>query len=69
MLSSIPEDTEDPTLMYYRAQALAFRAFDYHVLAQYYQFTYIGNEDKRCVPVITEKTLSPLLPTVLNVRL
>lgn len=55
VLSSIPEDTEDPTLMYYRAQALAFRAFDYHVLAQYYQFTYIGNEDKRCVPVITEK--------------
>lgn len=55
VLSSIPEDTEDKTLMYYRAQALAFRAFDYHVLAQYYQFTYLGNQDKRCVPVITEK--------------
>ncbi len=55
VLTTIAEDTEDPTLMYYRAQALAFRAFQYHVLAQYYQFTYIGNEDKRCVPVITEK--------------
>lgn len=55
VLSNIPADTEDKTLMYYRAQALAFRAFDYHVLAQYYQFTYLGNEDKLCVPVITEE--------------
>lgn len=55
VLSSIPADTEDPTLLYYRAQALAFRAFDYHVLAQYYQFTYLGNEDALCVPVITEE--------------
>ena len=55
VLSSISADTEDETLLYYRAQALAFRAFDYHVLAQYYQFTYLGSEDKRCVPVITEE--------------
>lgn len=55
VLATISPDTDDPTLLFYRAQALGFRAFDYHVLAQYYQFTYLGNESARCVPVITEK--------------
>lgn len=51
---SIPADTEDQTLMFYLAQALTLRAFDYFNLAQLYQFTYQGNEDAPCVPIITE---------------
>lgn len=55
VLASIPEETEDETFMFYRAQSLCFRAFDYWVLSQVYQHNYYGNEDKPCVPVITEK--------------
>lgn len=54
-LKSISADTEDPELQFYRAQALAIRAYDYFTLAQTYQFTYVGNEDKPCVMLITEK--------------
>lgn len=53
--NSIPADTEDSTLKFYLAQALTLRAFDYFNLAQLYQFTYQGNEDAPCVPIITEK--------------
>ncbi len=38
------------------AQAYAIRAWAYFFLAQTFQFTYIGNEDKPCVPIVTEKT-------------
>lgn len=51
---NISEDTADPTLQFYLANALTFRAFDYFVLAQLYQFSYAGNEEKPCVPIITE---------------
>lgn len=50
----IDANTDDPTLQFYLAQALAIRAFDYFNLAQLYQFTYEGNEDAPCVPLITE---------------
>lgn len=46
--------TEDNSLKFYLAQALAIRALDYFTLAQLYQHTYVGNEDKPCVPLITE---------------
>lgn len=55
VLSTIPEDTEDEDLMFYRAQALCFRAFDYWLLSQVYQQNYEGNETKPCVPIITEQ--------------
>lgn len=45
-------ETEDPTLKFYLAQALAIRAFDYFNLAQLYQFTYEGNDDAPCVPLV-----------------
>ena len=48
-------EPEDEDLKYYLAQALAVRAFDYFTLAQYYQHTYIGNENKPCVLLITEE--------------
>ena len=52
--SMIAADTNDDDLMFYLAQAYAIRAFNYFTLAQFYQHTYVGNEDKLCVPVITE---------------
>lgn len=55
ILSSIPEDTELAELKYYRGMALATRAFDYFSLVQNYQFTYVGNEDKPAVPIVTDK--------------
>ena len=60
LLGSVNRDEQleagaDPVSQFYVAQALAIRAFDYFHLAQMYQQTYIGNEDKPCVPVITEE--------------
>ena len=52
VVKAVDVETQEPTLMYYLAQALAYRAFDYHVLAQLYQFNYVGNESKPCVPLI-----------------
>lgn len=52
---TISPDTEEDLLKFYRAQAVATRAFDYWVLAQLYQFNYVGNEDKLCVPIITDE--------------
>lgn len=54
-LAGLPAETEDPTRQFYIAQAKAIRAYDYMVLAQTYQFTYVGNEDKPCVMLITEE--------------
>lgn len=52
--ATIDPETEDEVLQFYLAQALAIRAFDYFTLAQIYQFTYQGNEDAPCVPILTE---------------
>ncbi|MEN6619922.1 MAG: RagB/SusD family nutrient uptake outer membrane protein [Rikenellaceae bacterium] len=38
-------------------QALALRAYSYFYLAQFFQQTYVGNEDKPGVPLYTEPTL------------
>lgn len=54
-LKSINKETEDPELQFYLAQAYALRAYDYFNLAQIFQFTYKGNEDKKCVMIITEE--------------
>ena len=53
----IDPETTDPSLQFYLAQAYAIRAFDYFTLAQMYQHTYVGNEDKPCVPIITEANM------------
>lgn len=55
VLESIDPETEDLMMMFYIAQAKAIRAFDYFILAQTYQFTYKGNEDKPCVMLITDE--------------
>lgn len=51
----INPETEESDLKFYLANAYAIRAFDYFNLAQLYQQTYVGNEDKPCVPLITEE--------------
>jgi len=52
VLTSIDENTENPTLQVYRAQAKAVRAFDYLSLVPYYQFKYKGHEEDLSVPII-----------------
>lgn len=55
VLKGIDINTTNSTLKYYIAQALGYRAWAYFNLAQLYQFTYVGNEDKPCVPLITDE--------------
>lgn len=55
VLKSIDPETTNSTLQYFMAQALGYRAWSYFNLAQSYQFTYVGNQDKPCVPIITEE--------------
>ena len=47
------DPTDDQGKFFY-AQGLAARAYMYLNLAQLYQFTYKGNENKPCVPIITD---------------
>ncbi len=54
-LKSLDPESEDPEIQFYMAQAYAMRANDYFNLAQIFQFTYVGNEEKPCVMLITEK--------------
>lgn len=55
LIGSIPADTEEPELMFYRAQGLATRSFDYWTLAQTYQFDYRDHKSSPCVPIITDE--------------
>lgn len=45
---------EDPSMQYFRAQAVAYRAYAYMNLAQAIQFTYVKNPQALTVPVITD---------------
>lgn len=57
----IEEDTDDPELQFYLAQAKAIRAYDYFMLIQLYQFTYSAQTEEGAgkdlpgIPVITDK--------------
>lgn len=55
IVSSIDEATESATQQLNLAQGLSLRAFAYSQLAQIYQFNIVGNEDKPCVPLITDE--------------
>ncbi|MDL2221889.1 RagB/SusD family nutrient uptake outer membrane protein [Parabacteroides sp. OttesenSCG-928-N08] len=55
VIATVDPETTEETSMFYLAQGLATRAYDYWVLAQLYQFNYVGNESKPCVPLITDK--------------
>lgn len=56
-IASLDPETTEPTIQKYLGQALAARAFSYFVLAQLYQFNYVGHESSPCVPLITNETL------------
>lgn len=55
VIGAIDMEVEDPTGQFFLGQGLATRAFSYWVLAQLYQFNYVGNQDKPCVPIITHE--------------
>jgi hypothetical protein len=53
LLQSIPEGTDNATLLTYKGLALAVRAFDYFSLVQYHQFTYSAETlDLPAVPIV-----------------
>lgn len=54
-VASVDSTSTDPTTQFYAAQGLTVRAFNYFILAQLYQFNYKDNEQKPCVPLITEE--------------
>ena len=54
LIESIDSATDDPQFQFNLAQGHAGRAFAYWVLANLYQFNYVGNESAPCVPIITE---------------
>lgn len=56
IISSYPEDTDDPTAKNRIAQAKACRAYDYLTLAPFFQFNYADHKNDPCVPLVTEKT-------------
>lgn len=56
LIAYIPEDLKSEN--YYKnllGQAYGNRAFAYWLLAQMYQFNYVGHENDMCVPLITEQ--------------
>ncbi|VBB47212.1 RagB/SusD domain-containing protein [uncultured Paludibacter sp.] len=55
VIGSISLETTEAKNKYYLAQGLAVRAYSYFILAQLYQFNYVGNESKLCVPIITNE--------------
>lgn len=51
---SMDPNSEDGTIQFSRAQAVATRAFDYFVLAQLFQFNYQLTPDAPCVPIVLD---------------
>lgn len=54
LLKSIPADTDDATLLYYKAQALATRAWALHTMVQLFATPYTVNPQAPGIPVITD---------------
>lgn len=54
VLGLISDNTDNADLIAKRGQAKAMRAFSYLSLAPYFQFKYLGNEDKPSVPLNIE---------------
>lgn len=55
VIKTLPEELEDAQGRFYAGNAYAYRAYAYMSLAQAFQHTYKGNEDKPCVPLITDE--------------
>lgn len=58
VISTIDPETEEAQTQFFLAQGHAARAFTYFNLAQLYQFNYVGNESKPCVPIVTNENSS-----------
>ncbi|MCM1150658.1 MAG: RagB/SusD family nutrient uptake outer membrane protein [Alistipes sp.] len=56
VIATAPADSEDATMLNFRGQALAVRAFDYLNLVQLYQYTYVGHENEPAVPLVLDTT-------------
>ena len=54
ILATIPEDTEDASLINMKAQAKALRAYSYLSLAPYFQGSFETSKDKPCGPVLSD---------------
>ena len=54
ILATIPEDTEDASLINMKAQAKTLRAYSYLSLAPYFQGSYETSKDKPCVSVLSD---------------
>lgn len=57
VLDAIPTGVKDDDLKAIRGQALALRGYFYFMLARMYGPTFMGNENKLCVPLYTEVSL------------
>lgn len=55
LAATLPADSDDEEIMYFRAQALASRSFNYWVLANLFQFNYKWHKDDLCVAIITDE--------------
>lgn len=54
VIAKVPAATMDAEQKFFRANALALRAYAYFNLAQVYQFTYVDAKEKPCVPIVDE---------------
>lgn len=54
VLSSLDAESTDDNTMFFRAQALGARSFNYWVLAQSYAFNYQNHQNDLCVPILTD---------------
>ena len=54
VISSYPADTQDKTAITYIASAKTIRAYDYMMLATYFQFGYEKAADQPCVPLLSD---------------
>lgn len=54
VISSYPADTQDKTAITYMASARTIRAYDYMMLAPYFQFGYEQAADQPCVPLLSD---------------
>lgn len=55
LIATIDNETENEELMFYLANGLAIRAWDYFTLIQAYQFNYTVNPNALGLPIITEE--------------
>ena len=55
LIAAVDSNTSDPAEQRQLGQAFGARGFAYLVLAQLYQFNYVGHESSPCVPLITDQ--------------